>query len=274
MPPLKQISILLMNHTKKSAKLIALLCLIAFASCLPRKRIAYFQEKDQSVKTDSAFESMKYEPVIQPNDIISIYVTSLSPEASSFFNTTAASGNAGDKSVGNLPTAIGYLVDVNGNIEIPLVGQLKVGGLTTAKATDMVKSKLEKFLQNPSVRIYFENYRVTLLGEVARPGVYKVPNEKMTLPEAIGLAGDLTIFGQRNNILVIREEDGKKQFERLDLTNKEIFKSPFYHLHPNDIVYVEPGKGKRATADNFYRVAPIIISALTLISVIGLSVLK
>jgi polysaccharide export outer membrane protein len=253
--------------------ILLLVTTILLTSCYSRKKVAYFQD-NSSAKKDSAVESMKYEPLIQANDIISIYVTSLSPEASAFFNTTAASGDPGEKSAGNLPTAIGYLVDINGNIEIPLVGQIKVGGLTTTKATEIVKKQLEKYLQNPSVRIYFENYRVTLLGEVSRPGVYKVPNEKMTIPEAIGLAGDLTIFGHRDNILVIREENGKKEYARLDLRDKTIFSSPFYYLHPNDIVYVEPNRGRRAGADNFYRVAPIVISSLTLLSVVALSIFK
>ena len=133
---------------------------------------------------------------------------------------------------------------------------------------EIITGILEKFLLSPTVKLYFENYRITVLGEVTRPGVYKVPNEKMTLPEVIGLAGDLTIFGKRENVLVVREEDGKKTFARLDLRNKDIFSSPFYYLHPNDLVYIEPNKGRAAQADNFYRITPIIITSLTLIAVL------
>lgn len=231
--------------------------------------MAYFQDTKneyppKSVKTDVQIQ--KFEPVISPKDILSIFVTSLSPEASSFFNNAITKKN--EENVGGLATAVGYLVDVNGNIEMPLIGKVTVGGLSTSQATDMIKSKLEKFLQSPSVRLYFENYRVTILGEVARPGVYQVPNEKMTLPEALGLAGDMTPYGKRDNILIIREEADKKTFARLDIRDKEIFTSPYYYLHPNDVVYIEPNKGRAAQADAFFRIAPIVISTLTLVAVI------
>ncbi|MBK7855582.1 MAG: polysaccharide biosynthesis/export family protein [Bacteroidetes bacterium] len=119
----------------------------------------------------------------------------------------------GGEDATGLASAVGYLVDVNGNIEMPLIGKIKLGGLTTSQATDLIKTKLEKFLQSPSVRLYFENYRVTILGEVIRPGVYQVPNEKITLPGALGLAGDLTPFGKRDNILIVREEGDKNIYE-------------------------------------------------------------
>lgn len=232
----------------------------------------YFQTAEETYppqKNPLTYEKQKYEPIIQPNDIISVYVSSLSPEASVIFNTTVSSmATDATTGSGNMPTAIGYLVDVNGNIEMPLIGKVKVGGKTTSDATTEIKNLLERFLKNPSVRIYFENYRITLLGEVARPGVYKVPNEKMTLPEAIGMAGDMTAFAMRKKVLVIREEDGKKNFEYLDLTRRDVFNSPYYHMHPNDIVYVEPTKAKASQGDNFYRVAPLVLSSLTLIAVV------
>lgn len=241
---------------------------VLFSSCLSRKQMAYFQDGNDEyppkpVQTDIAVQ--KFEPVIGPKDILSIFVASLSPEASSFFNTMAVKG--GEDATG-LASAVGYLVDVNGNIEMPLIGKIKLGGLTTSQATDLIKTKLEKFLQSPSVRLYFENYRVTILGEVIRPGVYQVPNEKITLPEALGLAGDLTPFGKRDNILIVREEGDKKTFMRLDIRNKDVFSSPYYYLHPNDVVYVEPNKGRAAQADAFFRIAPIVISTLTLVAVI------
>ena len=132
----------------------------------------------------------------------------------------------------------------------------------------MVKTKLDKYLQNPSVRIYFENYKVTLLGEVTRPGVYKIPNEKVTLPEAIGLAGDLTIFGNRKKVMLIRDIDGEKNFISIDLTSRDLFNSQYYYLHSNDLLYVEPVSGKVSNSDNFYKIVPIAVSAVTLIIVV------
>lgn len=252
-------------------KIFFILSLVSLftSSCLTRKQIAYFQDSNNehplnSVKTD--IELQKFEPLISPKDILSIFVTSLSPEASSFFNNAIVKTNS--ENFAGLAPAVGYLVDVNGNIEMPLIGKVKVGGLTTSQATDLIKSQLEKFLLSPSVRLYFENYRVTILGEVSRPGVYQVPNEKITLPEALGLAGDLTAYGKRDNILIIREDSDKKSFARLDIRNIEIFASPYYYLHPNDVIYVEPNKGKAAQADAFFRIAPIVISTLTLAAVI------
>jgi polysaccharide export outer membrane protein len=118
------------------------------------------------------------------------------------------------------------------------------------------------------VRVIFDNFKITVLGEVQKPGVYSVRNERLTLPEALGLAGDMTIYGNRKNVLLIREENKKRNFIRIDLTNRDFFDSPHYFLNPNDIIYVEPTKGKTAISDNFYRIAPIVISTLTLISLL------
>lgn len=251
--------------------LLNLFIAVLFSSCLSRKHLAYFQDKNDEYPPkplETNIEVQKFEPIINSNDILSIYVTSLSPEASSFFNNNIGKQSEDIGSGSSLPAAVGYLVDVNGNIEMPLIGQVKVSGLTTSKATETIRLKLEKFLLNPSVRLYFENFRVTILGEVTRPGVYQVPNEKLTLPEALGLSGDLTVFGRRSNILVIRETGGKKTFERLNLLDKSILSSPYYYLHPNDVIYVEPNKGRATQADAFFRIAPIVVSTLTLIAVI------
>ena len=165
---------------------------------------------------------------------------------------------------------MGYLVDVNGFIEMPLIGRIKVAGLTTQIAKDTITHRLDNFLQNPSVRIYFENFRVTILGEVSKPGVYNVTNEKLSIPEAIGLAGDLSIFGNRKNIMLIREINGEKNFISIDITSRDLFNSPYYYLHSNDVIYVEPTSGKVSSSDNFFRIAPFIVSMVTLVAVLAL----
>jgi polysaccharide biosynthesis/export protein len=233
------------------------------SSCVTRKETDYFQKaskKAPEVKQVPVLTT--YEPVIKPNDILTVHVTSLNPEATSFFNTTAQTETSSETGLN------AYLVDQDGNIEIPLVGRIKVAGLTTRQSRDTVRTLLEKYLQNPTVRIYLENYKVTVLGEVRVPGVYSVRNEKVTVTEALGLAGDLTIFGDRKSIMVIREANGNKNFASLDITRRDIFSSPYYQLHPGDIIYVPAGKGRVASADNFYRIAPIVISALTLMTLI------
>ncbi len=204
-----------------------------------------------------------YEPIIQSNDILKIYVSSINKEASSYFNPLISADIRLDD-----PQATGYLVDAYGNIDIPVLGSVKVSGLTVPQIRDTLKKMLSKYLENPTVRVIFDNFKITVLGEVHKPGVYYVKNERITLPEALGLAGDMTIYGNRKTLLIIREEKGQRTFNRIDITRRDFFDSPYYFLHPNDIVYVEPDKGKTALSDNFYRIAPLIISTLTLITVI------
>ncbi len=244
---------------------IALFFLIALASCRKQKEITYFQNPPDSTATNQVQALKTYEPKIHYNDILKIYISSVNKEASSFFNPLFDAETKLDN-----PEAYGYLVDANGIIEMPLIGSVYVEGLTVPMIRDTLKKKLEKYLQNPTVRVIFDNFKVTVLGEVEMPGIYTVKNERITIPEALGLAGDLTIYGRRTNVMIIREEEGKRNFVTIDLTKRDVFRSPYFFLHPNDVVYIEPNKGKTATSDNFYRLAPIIISTITLISVLAI----
>jgi len=227
--------------------------LILSESCITRKDISYFQDVSDSLSIQKI--SQDFEAIIQSGDILSIHVTSLSQEASSFFNVV---GETTDQQVANT-----YLVNASGNIEMPLIGAISVAGTSSEAAKATIKQKLQKYLVDPTVNLRIRNFKVTVLGEVKLPGVYTIPNEKITLIEALGLAGDMTIFARRINVLVIREESGERKFVKLDLTSKDFFDSEYYYLHSNDIVYVEPGKGKFASADAWYKILPIIFSGLT-----------
>jgi polysaccharide biosynthesis/export protein len=165
-------------------------------------------------------------------------------------------------------SAPGYLVDASGTIEFPLLGTVKIAGLTTSQARDTLINKLKFYLKEPTVNVRFLNYRISVMGEVLHPGVYVIPNETITLPEALSLAGDLTIFGKRENVLVIRDENGKKVFGRIDLNSREVFSSPYYYLHVSDLVYVEPNKGRVAQTDRTYQLLPVVLSALSFLSII------
>ncbi len=156
-----------------------------------------------------------------------------------------------------------------GTIKLPLIGQVSVLGLTNAKAAEQIGNKLTAYLKEPTVNVRNLNFRISVLGEVTRPALFTIPNEQITLPEALGLAGDLTIYGRRDNVLVIREEANKRVFARLDLTQRDAFRSPYYSLHPNDVVYVEPGKTRITSVDKAYQLAPIFIGALSLIAIIA-----
>jgi len=230
-------------------KLIRLLCLPAAVflfSCTPQKRLVYFQETRKepmnTIKLDTA-----YNPVILPSDILSIYVASVSEEASKFFNF---SGTPDD---GN-SLVNGFVVDHSGFIQMPLVGDVRVGGLTPAQARDTVTFKLSKFLVNPTIKLNIRNFKVTVLGEVARPGVYPVQNEKLTITEALAMAGDITNYGLRENVMIIREVNDVKEFANVDLTSREVFASAFYNLRSNDIIYVESARRKRIFTESFTRV--------------------
>jgi polysaccharide export outer membrane protein len=230
--------------------------LILSESCITRKDISYFQDISDSLSIQRITQG--FEARIAAGDILSIHVSSLSAEASSFFNVV---GEETDQQVANT-----YLVDANGNIEMPLIGVVNVGGNTGIEAKQKIKQKLDKYLIDPSVNVRIRNFKVTVLGEVKAPGVYTIPNEKITLVEAIGLAGDLTIFGKRVDVLVVREEAGERKFFKVDLRSKALFESDFYYLHSNDIIYVEPGKGKIASADAWYRILPIVLSGLSTVA--------
>lgn len=228
----------------------------------------YFQDKSSSSQTnDSNLVAKKHEHKIEPDDILSIFVTSLSPEASSYFNAPVDKNGIIDREA--MPLVTGYMVDSKGNISVPLIGTIHVGDLTLIEAKDTLQSKLENFLINPTVKLYIDNFKITVLGEVTRPGIYNIPTEKITISEVLALAGDITVYGIRTNILIVRGNDKMEQeYGHLDITSREIFKSKYYYLQPNDIVYVNARKTKISSGDFFFKVAPLAISIITLLSVL------
>ncbi|MEV4885867.1 polysaccharide export outer membrane protein [Chitinophaga ginsengisegetis] len=249
---------------------LGLLCLSClFTSCVSTKNAVYFNDVRDTVllPSDSSFD-----PRIQKNDILQINVSSLNPEDVIIYNVsnmTSASG-AGGANAGAGAMLGGFLVDEQGFIQYPVLGPVKVTGLTKKALTVYLHDQLieRKLLVDPVVSIRFLNYRVTILGEVNKPTVVNVTNEKISVLEALGMAGDITVFGKRNNILLIREIDGQRIIRRIDLNDKSILNSPYYFLQPNDILYVEPNKSKVATADRSRQVLPIILSSLSLLVII------
>lgn len=236
---------------------------ILLSSCVNTRQATYFNDQQDS-EFKSVFESL--EPVLQENDLLSISVTSLNPEASEIFNLLNVSSNQTITSTGSISQASGYLVDKDGSIQFPFLGKLHVAGKTKENLRDKITEELvqRKLLLDPIVDVRYLNYRVSVLGEVGNPSVSIIPNEKVTLLEALSLAGDLTIYARRDNVLLIREEDGVKKLRRIDLTTSEIFTSPYYYLKSNDIIYVEPNKSKVASTSRITQWLPIIISSLSL----------
>ncbi len=234
---------------------LVVLSLGLLVSCTSQKKITYFQPISDSTDNEVATIVNPYKEVVQKGDILSIKVNSLSPEASQFFNPYTPTTRTTTEI-----TTEGYQVDNEGNIELPLVGTIPVEGMSFSEIKKKLKVELEKYLQNPTVSIRFLNFRVTVLGEVNRPGVLPITTGRVSLPEALALAGDLTIFGKRDNILLIREIGQKREFVRIDINNREFFASNYYYLQNNDVIYVEPGKNKKINADTFFKIAPWIVS--------------
>ncbi|MVM30436.1 polysaccharide export protein [Spirosoma sp. HMF4905] len=245
-----------------------ILWIASLTGCTSAKKLVYFQ--GATSRDDTVMMPEPFVPIIKKGDVLSVQVSSLNAEASAYFNPPAATENTPSITIANpLARTTGYLVDTDGTIKLPLIGQVTVADLTNAKAGQFISSKLKAYLKEPTVTVRNLNFRISVLGEVARPALFTVPNEQITLPEALGLAGDLTIYGRRDNVLVVREEGNQRIFARLDLTRRDAFKSPYYTLHSNDVVYVEPGKVRVTSVDRVYILAPIATGILSLIAIIA-----
>lgn len=242
---------------------ILLAALQFFSACTTKKKIVYFQGAGSA----SEATSKNYTPVFHSDDLLSILVGGLDPDAVKPFNlqvSTNMTTQYGGYTTGT-PSQPGYLIDSNGNIDFPVIGQVHLGGLDRMAATELLKEKLKPYITNPIVNMRMLNFKVTVLGEVRNPGTFTIPNERITLLEAIGIAGDLNITALRKNVLVIRDIDGKKTETRVDLTSKQLFNSPVYYLNQNDVVYVEPNRTKINSGLLNPSNAGIIISAISLI---------
>lgn len=240
------------------------LTILLIPSCKTREKLVYFQtgNLDSLGKVPSTFN-----PTFQTDDFLSIIVTAQEPESVIPFNLiptmTQTSSNNGYAT--GIPASNGYLIDNEGNIQFPILGTLHLGGLNRQEAVALIQNKLKDYLKGPGVQIQILNYKITVLGDVKTPGTFKIPNERITLLEALGLSGDLNMTGLRKNIMVIREENGQKKEYRVDITSKDFFASPVYYLHQNDVVYVEPNSTARTTSTLWRTTGTIFISLSSLI---------
>lgn len=261
-----------MNRNSSLIKIASLLLVIIFtSSCISNKKIAYFQDI-QTVNQAQLDNAIKFtEPVIQSDDILSINVFTLNPQSGAIINQAASTPSLGGNTNNSLSTQnTGFLVDKNGEIELSLIGKVKVAGLTTYQARELIRDKASLFYKEPNVQLRFSNFKVSVLGEVNSPSAYTLPNEKVSILDALSLAGDLTIYGKRENVLIVRDNNGKKEFARLNLNSSEIFNSPFYYLRQNDVIYVEPNK-RKVSASNSAQIQTIGVIA-SVVSVIVLAI--
>ena len=226
-----------------SLLVIPLVAIILFSSCKTQKAAGYLDDfADTSGKAQVTYP----EPLIQKADVLSIIITSDAIDdgkTDNYYNI----GNLGTGS----PVTQGYIVDNDGYIQMPRIGKLKAEGLTKAQLSDEIRKKITA-LTNPSVSIRLTNFRITMLGEVARPGPITLPSEKVTILEAIGLAGDISIYGKKDDIVVLRETDGAVEHGKVDVSSKKIFESPYYYLRQGDVVLVNPNKNKARLSDQVF----------------------
>lgn len=225
-------------------------------SCGTKQDVVYFQD------------ASKFETVVSQNtnpykfkvdDVVSVIVTTQDPITSAPFNIYRGAQEGGLR-----PEQLDYIIDVDGNIDFPVLGKLKLEGLSSKDANKLITDKLKGYLKDPIVNIRLKNFNVTVLGEVKNPGTYPVNGEQLNILEALGLAGDLTIKGKRDNILLIRDFNGTKVYKRLDLTKKDFLSSPDYYLTQNDVIYVEPNKSaiSSSSIDSRTTIAVSIASVL------------
>jgi polysaccharide biosynthesis/export protein len=235
-----------------------LLILPLILSCTNFRKAIYF---DINQDLETKIQSFNNATVIQKNDLLSISVRSLSPEESAKYNAPAVQAGSGATAVPG-----GYLVNDDGRIQFPILGNIQAAGMTKVQLEDyLTKSLLDrKLLLDPLVNVRIINFRVTVLGEVTNPTVVNVPSEKINLLEAVGYAGDLTLFADRSNVLVIREDNGVRKFKMLNLNTNEIFSSPYFNLRHNDVIYVRPNRTKISNSSTARVWLPTVFSALSL----------
>lgn len=250
----------------KITLLSLLFVLFLTTSCASRKELVYLQG------ASNAKELVSYESVLQPDDVVMIVVSSENPEVAAPYNLKAITVQGDSENTIGTQRMQTYILDKEGKIEFPLLGSIALGGLTKTQAVAKLKELLKDHVSDAVINFRILNFKVTVLGEVQKPGTYSVASERITLLEAIGMSGDLTIYGNRTNVLLIREKNGTKTMERIDLTKSDFLNSSAYYLSQNDVVYIEPNK----TRINSSAIGPNLtvgISALSLIvTIIALTV--
>ncbi|QIH31577.1 polysaccharide biosynthesis/export family protein [Sphingobacterium sp. DR205] len=241
------------------------LIIVFVSSCGSRKNLVYFQSDSTQINT--IYE--QYVPKIQPNDILTIVVSAADPKVTAPFNPISLITNGSLTQQTDLALRPTYTVNNEGDIILPMLGKIQVAGLTRLNAIEKIRSELSQYIKDPTVNINFNNFRISVLGEVAKPGTFIMPTERVTVLEALGMAGDLTIRGVRENVMLIREIDGKKTMHRMDLTQQSTLNSPYYYLAQNDVVYVEPNKSQINNSKLGANTNVIISIASLLITVIS-----
>jgi polysaccharide biosynthesis/export protein len=246
------------------------LFVVCLPACVPHKQLLYLNDANQEAITTI---TNQMEVRVQPEDLLSITVSSYNVDASKPFNgeagsmATMAQALQGQQNVAEMLT--GYFVDQEGFLDFPSIGKVFVNQKTLSEVKELLLEKLKVFLKDAVVNVRFINLKISVLGEVQKPGVLRLTNKRLTIFEAIGMAGDMTSYSNRANVLLIREKNGKRTTARLNLQSTSIFQSPYYYLQQNDVVIVEPTKAKVNTvADQTNKVITFVSTGLSVLSVV------
>lgn len=244
---------------------LTLIAIALLASCKTGKELAYFQDLDKEAKKVDV-RVAAYEPLrLQSDDQVQVVISSISPQAQQLFNLMGSAVVSNTGLTQNMQSV--YIISPSGNITIPVIGDVKVAGLTTDEAKVEIKKIVNEYLKDAVISVTLINFRITVMGEVLRPSTFQIAGEKIDLLQAIGMAGDLTIYAKRKNIKVIRKGNDKMEVGTLDLNDSKVMRSPFYNLRQNDIVLVESDKKKGLQAENLNIIIPAATSIISLIIV-------
>jgi polysaccharide biosynthesis/export protein len=252
----------------KKIYLLSTVCLIAFSACSSKRNLVYFSDLSEKSKENTAILN-DIEPRIQESDLLNITINTQSTESNVLF-----AFNSNGLRNSDIYEKEGYRVNNKGEVNFPVIGLTQVKGLTLEQAQNMISKKLDKYVKNSIVTVQFLNFRITVIGEVNKPQTFTIANEKVDLLQALGMAGDMTPYGKRENVLVIRKVDGKRTMVRMNLNKQEVFQSPYFYLKQNDVVYVEPDKSKSLEYSPNNRLMPLVVASISAVAVLSTALLR
>ncbi len=251
--------------------------LLTVVGCVSHEQLVNFNQGPEFPAAGQAIAPAP-EPLIQPFDALALSINALDPEAVAPFNLPATNPTGALAPTGSGPAQAGanYQVDAQGNIELPLIGTFRIGGLTVAQARDSIAALLTPYVKNPFITLRrFAQFRFTVLGEVKTPTTFTLTEDRVTVLQAIGMAGDLTNYGDREHILVVREQNGQRLYGHVNLRDRNVFQSPYFYLQRDDVLYVQPLKQKAATvADQTTKLAPFISLGLGVLNLVAIIVTR
>jgi len=261
---MKQILTLKIKHHL----LLSLIIMIWFSACSGRRNLVYFSDLDLNSHKWKNITG-NGEPVILKNDVLSISVNTSSSESNVIFASAQSA-----EMVNGVYERQGYRVNNEGNIKFPFLGEVNMEGLTLSQAQSQLERQLINYTKNPIVNMKFMNFRVTVIGEVNHPSTFLVANEKINLLEALGLAGDMTAYGKRENVLLIREVNNVRTMNRINLNSQDVLNSPYFYLRQNDVVYVEPDKAKSYEVSKSNKMMPLVIAGISAIAIFAATLIN